>query len=61
MNKENIVLRLNDKEKIIGPVSKLNVKVVNNSENGFAAALVGAICEAKAETIMNSLSRFQGI
>lgn len=61
LRKDNIIIRLHGKEKVIGPVSKLKVKGIHNIENGLASALLGALCKVKAETVMDSLSRFTGI
>ena len=61
LRKDNIIIRLHGKEKVIGPVSKMKVKGIHNIENGLASALLGALCKVKAETVMDSLSRFTGI
>ena len=61
LRNNNIVIRLNGEEKMIGSVNKLNAKGVHNIENGLASALVGSICKARPENIMNSLSQFEGI
>ena len=61
LRKDNIIIRLHGKEKVIGPVSKMKVKGIHNVENGLASALLGALCKVKAETVMDSLSRFTGI
>ena len=61
LRKDNIIIRLHGKEKVIGPVSKMKVKGIHNVENGLASALLGALCKVKAETVMDSLSCFTGI
>jgi UDP-N-acetylmuramoylalanine--D-glutamate ligase len=61
LRNNNIVIRLNGEEKVIGSINKLKAEGVHNIENGLASALIGTICKAKPENIMNSLSQFKGI
>lgn len=61
LKKDNIVIRLHGKEKIIGPVSKLKVKGIHNIENGLVSALIGIITKVKPNTIMDSLAKYHGI
>lgn len=61
LRKNKIVIRLNGEETVLGPINKIKGKGAHNVENGLVSALVGTICKVKPESIMNSLSNFDGI
>lgn len=61
LRKNTIVIRLNGEETVLGPINKIKEKGAHNVENGLVSALVGTICKVKPESIMNSLSKFDGI
>lgn len=61
LRKNKIVIRLNGEETVLGPINKIKGKGAHNVENELVSALVGTICKVKPESIMNSLSNFDGI
>ena len=58
---EQIVLKINNQEETLMPVSNVGLPGNHNLRNGLAAALAARISEIKSEFIRESLRQFEGV
>ncbi len=58
---ENIILKINEKEEVLMPISELSLKGRHNLNNGLATALAARASEIKNDVIRESLRTFEGV
>lgn len=58
---ENIILKFNNEEEQLMPISEVQLKGTHNLNNGLAAALAARASEIKNEVIRESLRTFEGV
>ena len=58
---ENIIIKINDEEEILMPISELSLNGRHNLNNGLATALAARAAEIKNDIIRESLRTFEGV
>lgn len=58
---ENIILKINEKEEVLMPISELSLNGRHNLNNGLATALAARASEIKNDVIRESLRTFEGV
>ncbi|MDR8393885.1 UDP-N-acetylmuramoyl-L-alanine--D-glutamate ligase [Aliifodinibius sp. S!AR15-10] len=56
-----IILKLNDKEEVLMPISKIGLRGKHNLNNGLATVLAARASEIKSDIIRESLMTFEGV
>lgn len=58
---DEIILKLNNKEEVLMPISEVGLSGAHNLNNGLATALAARVSEIKNEVIRESLQTFEGV
>lgn len=58
---DNIILKLNEKEEVLMPISEIGLSGTHNLNNGLATALAARASEIKNDVIRESLKTFEGV
>lgn len=58
---EEIIIKINDKEEVLMPISELSLSGRHNLNNGLATALAARAAEIKSAVIRESLRTFEGV
>jgi len=58
---ENIILKFNQEEEVLMPISEVNISGKHNLNNGLATALAARASEIKSDVIRESLRTFEGV